>query len=181
MSVPAGWEQLLHFPHSIVESTGDRRSGCEDTSVSGLWTPTGEHEPEPAEGTHAPGPAPAAGAGPPGEGELDDAALAEELQRVRAELAATPVAEIVANHAVGLWQLAVLHLAPDDGAPRLDEASLAIDAMAGVVEAAGDRLGDYAEPLLDALAQLRLAFVQVRDGGVPGGPEAPGAPDSPGA
>jgi hypothetical protein len=95
--------------------------------------------------------------------EVDEAALAEELQRVRADLAATPVAEIVANHAVGLWQLAVLHLTPEAGeAPRLDEASLAIDAMAGMVESLGDRLGEYAESLRDALAQLRLAFVEVR-------------------
>jgi hypothetical protein len=97
---------------------------------------------------------------------------------VRAELAATPVAEIVANHAVGLWQLAVLHLAPDEGAPRLDEAGLAIDAMAGVVDACGDRLGEYAEPLRDALAQLRVAFVQVQGGGEPTGAESPESPES---
>lgn len=117
--------------------------------MSGLWTPSGTHEPEPAAPTgHEPG---------------DEAALAEELRRVRAEIAATPAVDIVANHAIGLWQLAVLHLTPGEGAtPRLDEAALAIDAMGAIVDALGDRLGDHAAPLRDALTQLRLAFVEVR-------------------
>lgn len=142
---------MLHFP--------DRLSDGEDTSVSSLWTPSGEHEPAPDEPV-APGTSD--DAGPPRE--VDDPAMAEELRRVRAELAATPVVDILANHAVGLWQLAVLHLTPEEGiAPRLDEAGLAIDAMAALVESLGDRFGPHAEPLRDALAQLRLAFVQVRD------------------
>jgi hypothetical protein len=65
---------------------------------------------------------------------------------------------------VGLWQLAVLHLVPDGGAPpRLEDAALAIDALAAVVEELGDRLGVHAEPLRDALSQLRLAFVAVQE------------------
>ena len=98
-------------------------------------------------------------------GDVDEAAVREELRRVRAELAGTPVADLVANHAIGLWQLAVLHLTPDEDAPiRLDEAGLAIDAMAALVEQLGDRLGESAEPLRDALAQLRIAFVQISEG-----------------
>jgi hypothetical protein len=130
--------------------------------VSTLWTPSGEHEPR------APHDAGAPDAGAPEGAETlahggDDEALREELGRVRAELAGTPVADLVANHAIGLWQLAVLHLTPDDGAPRLDEAALAIDAMAALVEGLGDRLADNATPLRDALAQLRMAFVQVTE------------------
>lgn len=88
----------------------------------------------------------------------------QELRRVRAELSATPVADVVANHAIGLWQLAVLHLSPEEGeAIRLDEAGLAIDAMASLVEGLGDRLGEAAAPLRDALAQLRVAFVQITE------------------
>jgi hypothetical protein len=141
--------------------------------VSGLWTPSGEHvpEPEPTGSPAGPGPTAPAGPGGPGAGgpgggeeEIDDAVLAEELRRVREELARTPVADIIANHAVGLWQLAVLHLSPEEGQqPNLAEAGLAIDAMAGLVEGLGDRLGPHAEALRDALAQLRVAFVQVRD------------------
>ena len=148
--------------------------------MSGLWTPG---DPQPSggsgagsgEGPSGPGsePQPGPGSGAPSGGQpgdaADEAALAEELRRVRLELASTPVADIVANHAVGLWQLAVLHLTPEDGEqPRLDEAGLAIDAMAGLVEPLGDRLGANAEALRDALAQLRLAYVQVRDSVDPG-------------
>jgi hypothetical protein len=90
------------------------------------------------------------------------------MARVRAELASTPVADLVANHAIGLWQLAVLHLTPEEGHPiRLDEAGLAIDAMASLVEGLGDRLGEAAEPLRDALAQLRVAFVQISERAAP--------------
>jgi hypothetical protein len=136
-------------------------SDGEDTSVSGLWTPSGEHHPEADETSEPAAPADARAGAP---SEVDEAALAEELRRVRAELAATPVVDILANHAVGMWQLAVLHLTPEEGAsPNLDEASLAIDALAALVETLGDRLGQHADPLRDALAQLRLAFVQVRE------------------
>jgi hypothetical protein len=139
----------------------------EDTSVSSLWTPSGDHVPEPA-----PGQSPTQQPGQGVAGDIDEAAIAEEMARVRAELAATPVTDIVANHALGLWQLAVLHLTPEDGPPNLDEAGLAIDAMAGLVDGLGDRLGDNAEPLREALAQLRLAFVQLR-----GRSEAPPPPE----
>jgi hypothetical protein len=124
----------------------------EDISVSTIWTPSGEHAPDEDRGSGDE-------SGPPSE-----AAVADELRRVRAELAATPVIDLIANHAVGLWQLAVLHLVPDgDEAPRLDDAALAIDALAALVEELGDRLGVHAEPLRDALAQLRLAFVSVQE------------------
>lgn len=102
--------------------------------------------------------------GPPGGAGADEAALAEEMRRVRAELAATPVVDLIANHAVGLWQLAVLHLVPEgEEPPRLEDAAVAIDAFAAIVETLGPRLGPHEEPLRDALSQLRLAFVQVRE------------------
>lgn len=126
--------------------------------MSSLWTPSGEHEPEPEEGSQ---PAEAGGPGP-------DPELAQELDELREQLAATPVADILANHAVGLWQLAIVHLAPDPHTPpRLDEASLAVDAMAALVEGLGHRLGEHEAPLRDALAQLRMAYVQVTEGGAP--------------
>ncbi len=140
--------------------------------MSGLWTPSGEHVPD--DRPTGPGEGRAGTAGGPGteldddydddlDEELTDEEVAEELRRVRAEIAGTPVADIVANHAVGLWQLAVLHLTPDTGeAPRLGEAGLAIDALAALVEGLGDRLGEHADSLRDGLSQLRLAFVQVQ-------------------
>ena len=124
--------------------------------MSTIWTPSGEHEPEDDRGGDRGG---GEEGSPPSE-----AAVSEELRRVRAELAATPVIDLIANHAVGLWQLAVLHLVPEEGEePRLEDASLAIDALAALVEELGDRLGVHAEPLRDALAQLRLAFVSVQE------------------
>lgn len=138
--------------------------------MSGLWTPSGEHVPDPGGGAGGD----AGGAGP-GPGAPDDAAVEAELRRVRAEIAGTPAVDIVANHAIGLWQLAVLHLSPEAGAPlRLSEAAVAIDAMAGIVDALGDRLGDHAAPLRDAVSQLRLAFVEIqREASGTGGPPAP--------
>jgi hypothetical protein len=139
-------------------------SSGEDTSVSGLWTPSGEHVPDegPADDDASL------------DEELTEEEVAEELRRVRAEIAGTPVADIVANHAVGLWQLAVLHLTPETGGPPdLGEAGLAIDALAALVEGLGDRLGENAEGLRDGLTQLRLAYVQVQNRGPAGagGPE----------
>lgn len=124
--------------------------------MSGLWTPSGDEVPA------------GQGSGEEfeeyGEADLDDEAVAEELRRVRSEIANTPAIDIVANHAVGLWQLAVLHLSPDEGMPlRLDEAAIAIDAMSGLVDALGDRLGDHGAALRDAVSQLRMAFVEVQN------------------
>lgn len=131
--------------------------------MSGLWTPSGADEPIESSGFGDAGVEP---------GPEEAAALEDELRRVRAEIADTQAADIVANHAIGLWQLAVLHLNPEVGRePRLDEAAVAIDAMGGMLDALGDRLGEHAAPLREALAQLRLAFVEVQRRG--GGAESP--------
>ena len=140
--------------------------------MSTLWTPGGEHEPgrrdDPA-GFVGDGPTPEAPEwSRPSEEEL------EEMVRARAELASVPVADIIANHAVGLWQLALLHLLPDpadegiETEPRLPEAALAIDAFAALVDGLGQRLAPHDEALREALSQLRLAYVQVSDAHVAG-------------
>ena len=129
--------------------------------MSSLWTPSGEHRPEeePAESS---APVPPAG-GEPTMSQEDY----EELLRARAELAAIPVADIIANHAIGLQQLAVIHLLPDPDAegnprePRLAEAGLAIDALGALVDTLGDRLAPHHEALREAVSQLRLAFVEL--------------------
>ena len=122
--------------------------------MSTLWTPGGEHDPEEPESS---APTAEAGAGGP-----EDEAAREQLRELREQLAQTPVADIVANHAIGLWELALLHLSPEEGsAPDLDEARLAIDGVAALVEGLEGRLGRHQEPLREALAQLRLAFVEI--------------------
>ena len=130
--------------------------------MSSIWTPSGEHQPEPE-------PGPDGGAGLPPEGEAVEMTQEQyqELMQARAELAAIPVADIVANHAIGLQQLAVIHLLPDPdaagtpGEPRLAEASLAIDALGALVDTLGDRLAPHHEALREAVTQLRLAFVEL--------------------
>lgn len=113
------------------------------------------------------------------------AAAGEEMRRVRAELAATPVKDLVANHAIGLWQLALLHLGLDQSGspPNLPEAKFAIDAMASLVDGVVDRLDDHADPLKDALTTLRLAFVRVSedptDSPGPGAPGGAGGSEAP--
>ena len=141
---------------------------CQDTRVSTIWTPSGEHEPEstPSSAPGDPFGEPGDPFGEPGEPGPEEIAA---IRQARAELASVPVADIVANHAVGLWELAILHLSPDpmpDGSPtrpRLAEAALAIDALASMVDTLGDRLAPHDEMLRDAVTQLRMAFVQLTD------------------
>lgn len=129
--------------------------------MNGLWTPSGDFEPAPSTEPGAPG-----AVGEPTEQELQ-----EEIARFQAQLAATPAVEVVANHAVGLFELARLQLAlaaegPEDldgKRARIDEARLCCDAFAGIVEGLGNRLGAGTEPLNEGLAQLRLAIVQVAE------------------
>ncbi len=134
--------------------------------MSSIWTPSGEHQPD--DGPDR-GPDPGPGGGVPREGEAVEMTEEQyqELMQARAELAAIPVADIVANHAIGLQQLAVIHLLPDPdaagnpGAPRLAEAGLAIDALGALVDTLGDRLAPHHEALREAVSQLRLAFVEL--------------------
>lgn len=133
-----------------------------------IWTPGGEHPLGDDRGGPDAGRRPPTGLGD----ELDDEAVAAaleddefaaELAEAQARLAETPARVVIANHAIGLFQLAALHL--NQRPPSLTEGRLAIDAMAALVEGLGDRLGEEGAALRDALAQLRLAFVQLSTGG----------------
>jgi len=68
---------------------------------------------------------------------------------------------VIANHAYGLFELAALHLSARP--PNLEEARLAVDALGAMVEGLEGRLGEVAAPLTQALAQIRLAYVQISD------------------
>ena len=151
--------------------------------VSSLWTPEGEHRVKPAgddtstsnpprppsptgSGAGAAGGPGAEGAGPD---ELDlenlgpeeQAELASRLDELRRQLLGTPAEIVVANHAYGLFELAAIHLSQQP--PRREEARLAVDAMAALVEGLAGRLGEAEPSLRDALAQIRLAFVQISE------------------
>lgn len=97
---------------------------------------------------------------PPNSPKIDDQA-AEALEAVaeaRQRLAEVPAEIVVTNHAMGLFELAAIHLS---GEPvRLDDASLAIDALGLLVDNLGERLGEHYETLADALANIRLVYVQ---------------------
>jgi hypothetical protein len=141
--------------------------------MSSLWTPGGEvpvgREPgQPSEPTpqQPPRAEPARGEAAPD----DEAATAADLQRFLLE---APAEEIVAQHAMGLYELAVLHLSQPE--PRLGDARLAIDALVALVDGMADRLGEVGRQLREVLPQLQMAFVQLADrtrGGEAGPPES---------
>lgn len=85
-----------------------------------------------------------------------EAAMAE----ARSRLADVPAEVVVTNHVMGLYELAAIHLSSET--PDLVSASLAIDAMTMLVDGLGDRLGDDAPTMKDALGNLKMAFVGVK-------------------
>ena len=141
-----------------------------------LWTPGGEHEVprnQPSEPAAAPMPDDIEDLSDlPGYDELTPEqqaqarAMARELAEARERLAQTPAAEVVANHAMGLYELAAIHLGGQP--PALDEAKVAVDAMTGILGALPGRLGENEAVLHEALQQLQLAYVQLsnQEGGL---------------
>lgn len=95
---------------------------------------------------------------PAGDSAIDDAR--DAVNDVREQLLQYPAEGVVANHAIGLYELGAIHLSAQP--PNLAEAALAIDALACLVEGLGDRLGEQAPVLKDALGNIRLAFVQIK-------------------
>jgi hypothetical protein len=82
----------------------------------------------------------------------------EAVAEARRRIAEVPASVVVTNHAMGLFELAAIHLS--DVPPRLDDARLAIDALGHLVEGLGERLGEHHETIAAALANIRLVFVQ---------------------
>jgi hypothetical protein len=141
-----------------------------------LWTPGGEvpvnrgggqssePTPEPGDDPRAGGTSALAG-GP----SLDDLSPEEreqaesmirEMAQVQQQIAETPAAQLVANHAMGLYELAAIKLSAEP--PQYVDAQLAIDGLAAVLDATGDRLGADAPTLRQGLSQLQLAYVELR-------------------
>ncbi len=111
--------------------------------MSGLWTPGGGSLPP-----------------PPPPREPDPAEVEAALEQELAAIRNTPAAYVVGNHAIQLFELARIHLTADP--PNLADAQLVIDAMAGIVEGLAGRLGEDESTLTEGLAQIRLAFVQIK-------------------
>lgn len=152
-----------------------------------LWTPGGEHEVPRDRPQQTPPPAaePAASGAPGATPEIDEEALAAALgipsldelsdeERAQLEqaviqmaeterqLATTPPEVVIANHAMGIYELAAIHLRQTP--PNLNEASLAIDALSALLDGLDDRLGENEPTLRAALQQLQQAFVAANNG-----------------
>jgi len=84
-----------------------------------------------------------------------------EMLAMQEQLLRTPAAVVVANHGIAMLELAALHLGQE--LPRLADASVAIDALAGLLDAVGPRMGDNEAPLRQALHQLRMAFLEAKN------------------
>jgi hypothetical protein len=126
--------------------------------MSTLWTPSGEHPVERNQPDATPEP-PA-----PDEEPLtpEEQAAAEEyaqqVEAMRRQLLELPAGVVVGQHALQFFDVAGLYLSQSP--PRIEDARLAIDALAAVVESLGSRLGDAETPIRQALHQARLAFVE---------------------
>jgi hypothetical protein len=79
-----------------------------------------------------------------------------EMQRLAQEIAQRPSVEWVVNTALTLVNVAGTKL--EIG--QASDAQLAIDALSGLLQSAGDRLGSAEQPLRQALAELQLVFAQ---------------------
>ncbi|MCO5319053.1 MAG: hypothetical protein M9942_11515 [Microthrixaceae bacterium] len=156
--------------------------------MSSLWTPDGEHQ-VPPKGDEGPGgraPADTAASetdqpGDPSGDTLRAAAAAmgldidqmgpeeleqlrtelAEMMRVRREVAATPASEMLTNHMMRLFDLTTIYLEGDP--PAFGEAATVIEAFRAVLDALGDRLGDSEPTLREALGQLQMLFVQLKN------------------
>jgi hypothetical protein len=148
--------------------------------MTGLWTPGGDNSSQnnddlaSRQNAQQEAEMTAADEAFAGMSEEEKAQALEQITKMRAELLSTPSRDIIGNHIVGFYELATVHLSEAtslEGAAkesRLAEASICIDAMAATLNGLGDRLEQHKEPLSAALAQLQMAFVQVRNDDVSG-------------
>ncbi len=70
-------------------------------------------------------------------------------------------ADIIANHLMGIYELAAIHLGQNP--PNFAEATVAIEALRAVVDRLDDAFGENAAVLRQALSQLQLTFVQLKE------------------
>ena len=84
---------------------------------------------------------------------------AQQLDAAREQLLAAPAGLVIGQQTLQFYELAALHLSQPE--PRLDDARIAIDALAAVLDRLGPRLGEAEQALRQALNQIQLAFVEV--------------------
>lgn len=150
--------------------------------MSSLWTPGGEHPVDRPghDQSSTPPSAPPPRQPPPDEPEReltpDERAAAEEYARqveaAREQLLAVPAGMVVGQNAVQMFgDLAALYLSQPE--PRVNDARIAIDALAAVLDSLGPRLGEAESALRNALTQLQMAVVEAAKGAgdAGGGPQ----------
>ena len=142
--------------------------------MSTLWTPSGEHRVDRPKKTSTEKSQEAnvddaiAAALPDGvtledlsdEERANAEAIIKKMAQARERMLQTPAATIVANHAMGLYELAALHLSTET--PNFAEASIAIDALNAIVEKMVGRLGEGEATVVNARDQIRVAFVRLK-------------------
>ena len=133
----AGWGSIAQ-----VHPTSPQLSAGRLAHVEAETSPSAGHEPSGAPETL-----------------VDDAR--EAMEDVRRQLAEVPAEMVIANHVMGLYELAAIHLSANP--PDLVQAALSIDAVACLVEGLDDRLGADAPTMRDALSNIRIAFVQIKN------------------
>ena len=143
--------------------------------MSTLWTPGGEvpvgdRAAEAGSSETAPASADADASAPPDGFDLDDLSPEEreqaeqyirDLAESRERLRSVPAAVVVANHAMGLYELAALHLAYQP--PNFAEAAVAIDALVVLMDGMKGRLGEAEATLREGLSQIQMAYVQLKN------------------
>ena len=87
-------------------------------------------------------------------------AAREALDDARRRLADVPAEVVVTNHVMGLYELAAIHLSTEP--PDLASSQLAIDGVRALVDTLGERLGSETDVLRAALANIQMAFVEVK-------------------
>ena len=142
----------------------DRRVSARGSDAAPTSEPSPPQPPSPTEEPVDAPPAPPGAPSTPSRGEAPPGGAREvwtpeqeaEMQRLTQEIAQRPSLEWVVNTALTLVNVAGTKLelgqAPD--------AQLAIDALAGMLQSAGSRLGSAEQPLRQALAELQLNFAQ---------------------
>jgi hypothetical protein len=114
----------------------------------------------------------------PQEQQVDEAAQAEAMRRLREELAAAPAGEVIAQAAAHLATFAYVRLGiPPEHNQRyrdLGAARVLIDAFAGLIGAVQGSLGELDAELQEALAALRMTYASVSSGDAQPAQEEPG-------
>ena len=130
-----------------------------------LWTPGGEHPVDPPPAETAPESAPETAPELTPELTPEEAAqlsaMQTEMDEVRQQLLAAPASVVIANHAMGIYELAAIHLTAEH--PGLPEAVLAIDALSALLEGLEGRLGEPEATLREALTHLKAGYLEVRN------------------